>query len=546
MSIALALSLVQQGQEGNVNVDVQIIHQMFAYVVGASALTLLINATFAGVVMKALGIGDSSEGSTEKLMIREYARKRIMKEGEELLFTIPSQFATLVADSCQLVRDANLIQSDTEEFNDAATIEQTNQYTHVEDSKRAPSRRNSASRGRTESLTARIRRAMSAYIIEYTVHKPPTRVANELREKLIERRSNSHAGMSDATTQVQAETRLDHLFGGHGDNDQTYESLLGAEAAKYLESSNDGVDTIPSSHKTSMPSVSDVTLSPFPEPFNDVRSRGDTLHSSHRSRHHSRGTYLSHETDDSGYVINPTLMKHLRDTFLEVVRTYYWKAVRMGKLERNLYATRVLVASVDHGLELTEEDGLKDWDFLASVLETDNPERLCGLVKAKHYIVRRVTRPYTDVPPFWLEERKILMLTTFIDAHLYAQRKIPRHVGNHDTVDTHEQALVIEESIIVVEDAKRELNNFNARMIQCHKSHQVILKMFHMKEDLVLEFEEEGILSEEDSEHLLEEIARDVKTLNEITASMMSGRGAFLSDINNMHKEYDENGNVCK
>lgn len=218
------------------------------------------------------------------------------------------------------------------------------------------------------------------------------------------------------------------------------------------------------------------------------------------------------------FIPNEYLMSHVRNAFLEIVRTYYWKCVNEGSLTRNSSAMRILLTSIDVGFETIHTPGLQDWSFIDGVLKENKFSARLSVVEFFEKLL-----PFVNAFKLWHAELQVLILTNFIAAHEMAQRKIPRHFGEHNTVDTPEQALVIEESEENVEEARKLLAEIDENTITLQKSKQIARTIFHLKENLVSEFGSEGILSEHDSEILLHEISHDVLAMERAFSRAGSG-----------------------
>lgn len=138
------------------------------------------------------------------------------------------------------------------------------------------------------------------------------------------------------------------------------------------------------------------------------------------------------------------------------------------------------------------------------------------------------------------EETEILVFTSFVVAHEYAQKKIPFYFGETEYIDTPEEALIVNESIELVEKAQKKLALIDPDDIKFHITKQVSKEgdplglvpniysvndsmtrqlhvadrfappaqatriVLHTQEDMILHYKEEGILSVRDATTLLE------------------------------------------
>jgi hypothetical protein len=114
------------------------------------------------------------------------------------------------------------------------------------------------------------------------------------------------------------------------------------------------------------------------------------------------------------------------------------------------------------------------------------------------------------------EAQIVYLLTAFIDAHHYAQKRIPTYLGDTDTIDTPEEALVVQESRAVVALAKARLAAIDPQVVTVQVSKQTARWIVHRQEDQIELFVQEGILTERDAEALFEEAERDLHVLGKV------------------------------
>ena len=179
------------------------------------------------------------------------------------------------------------------------------------------------------------------------------------------------------------------------------------------------------------------------------------------------------------------LLTHIRRAFLEVVRVSYWRQINSGKLPRKSSAALILLNSIDVALETTHTPGLQDWDEIEthyralwskqtdSVAESISEAAAHGAHHAipagsEHGTVnvqnmRRRSSTGSNLGSYqgvyngddkntmiakslkdYREAQVVYLLTTFIDAHQYAQKRIPYYLGDTETIDTPEEALVVQ------------------------------------------------------------------------------------------------------
>lgn len=110
----------------------------------------------------------------------------------------------------------------------------------------------------------------------------------------------------------------------------------------------------------------------------------------------------------------------------------------------------------------------------------------------------------------------VYLLTAFIDAHNYAQKRIPYYLGDTETIDTPEEALVVQESRGMVSKAKARLAAIDPEIVTTQVSKQTARWILHRQEDQVEEFLKKGIITERDAEELFHEAESDLKLLGKV------------------------------
>jgi NhaP-type Na+/H+ or K+/H+ antiporter len=164
-------------------------------------------------------------------------------------------------------------------------------------------------------------------------------------------------------------------------------------------------------------------------------SRFDQLHSRladvSRLLSQDRGAYA---------VLSPDLLAYVRGIFLEIVRVKYWQHIDRGKLPRLSHSAQYLLYSVDVGLdEVRNIDGLQDWPSLEQH------------VVSKSWFIR-IFMLLDSILPHWTclkfiprtlgkleatrDKRNYYMLTSFIEAHEHAQRKMHSFLGIEEDEDS--------------------------------------------------------------------------------------------------------------
>ena len=211
----------------------------------------------------------------------------------------------------------------------------------------------------------------------------------------------------------------------------------------------------------------------------------------------------------------PALMARIRRAFLEVVRVSYKHQINSGKLPRNASCVLVLLNSVEAALEHVNTPGMFDWTIIEQkyrrylLTEEEESERGFGMEREARDRFAQQMRDYRDA-------QVIYLLTSFIEAHNYAQKRIPNYLGETYSIDTPEEASVIAESREVVARAKAHLSAMNPQIVTLQVSKQTARWILHRQEDQVEGFQQEGIILEADAEVLLHQAAADLKVLGKV------------------------------
>ena len=145
--------------------------------------------------------------------------------------------------------------------------------------------------------------------------------------------------------------------------------------------------------------------------------------------------------------INEKLLCRLRVTFLDVVRSAYWKQIEEGTLPRNSLVAVTLLYSVDVGIEFAHIPGHQDWSALEPTLKKRSYDwvkrvfypvdgMIWGFLKAWSFLTRQpmiqltpVAVAVVDMLEWYQDAYAVSLLTNFIAAHRYAQIKAPQYLG---------------------------------------------------------------------------------------------------------------------
>ena len=235
-----------------------------------------------------------------------------------------------------------------------------------------------------------------------------------------------------------------------------------------------------------------------------------------------------HESPELPEYSSAELTPRVRKAFLEVVRVSYWKQISTGKLPRKSFAALTLLGSIDAALEQCKlEEWLLDWQSIVDSNRFLFPQREGGMEAVTprgitsgrsgigsdsvHGDLGIVQGSYNYL--HWRQRMRdtqvITILLSFIEAHEYAQQKIPYYLGHAETADTPEQQQVVQESVELVTRAKTLLNGISPEVIRKKVSKQSASWILHTEQDLIEEFQLEGILTQADAKKLLDEVQRD-------------------------------------
>lgn len=235
---------------------------------------------------------------------------------------------------------------------------------------------------------------------------------------------------------------------------------------------------------------------------------------------------LSRADRGSNPTMVPQVLKYVRTIYLEIVRTSYWKGIETGKLQRTSYAVQFLLYSVDLALdEISKgEDnnwyiGLKDFDSIQT--ETSQTPVYLKVIK---WLTETTRSSYLHSLLSNLEARRlkrtVVILQSFIEAHVYAAKKIHSFIVDDEDNDEAsaeylpEEIRVKDESLRQVDQAKKLLNTLlDPQTIMLVKSTQATLGVLAKQSDIIKNMINEGLITHAIGELLFEEIAEDKKRL---------------------------------
>lgn len=214
-------------------------------------------------------------------------------------------------------------------------------------------------------------------------------------------------------------------------------------------------------------------------------------------------------------MLNNDLIVKFRQVFHGITKHCYMRQVQNGRITRGSSVALCLLHASRHGLEKCDIPGLHDFESIQMSLEAFEreaeilrnivvyfPDKATILGKMLHALIETYVRD------------RVYILTSFIEAHNYAQRITIKYLGEKGIVDTEEEALIIAESNQLMKEARKMLAEIDRDVISFHATEMVTRMVLHMANDTVMQFQEEGILSEKDTEVFLEKSYEDLAHLH--------------------------------
>eukprot|EP01034_Spumella_vulgaris_P022553 gene22554-28687_t len=295
-----------------------------------------------------------------------------------------------------------------------------------------------------------------------------------------------------------------------------------------------------------------------------------------RTRNHSVATmrvqHLSIMLNMSHRGRNPALMQELlvyvRGIFLEIVRVRYWFHIEGGKLPRLSHSAQYLLYSVEVGIdEVSHEEGCRDWKCVKRDLDQGEwlMEMLSGLENHLPDCCLSLSSKIIGRLESKNEKRAVYMLTSFIEAHEHAQRKIHEFIGveeddeeddedddkavpaasgaakttpdppkgpSPDVLRTPEEIRVVNESRMVVARARSRLQGMTPSTVTAIRSKQAVRLVLAKQAETVKHMVLEGLITPDQAEEILEEVTDDTNRLEK--------------DRNRMYRELAKNRSTLR
>jgi len=197
-----------------------------------------------------------------------------------------------------------------------------------------------------------------------------------------------------------------------------------------------------------------------------------------------------------------------RETFLQAVKTTYWHAIEEGIVPRRSKPARILLNSVDEGLNYTKET-LKDWECLSTHFA--NPSRCVA------FLVRYKMKP---------EAQQCYSALTFLIAHEHARKELPTLFPAGKAIEE----MVDNESKEECAQAEKVLAAIPADVVTHVKTEMLARKLITSNMSEVHSLQHKGIVSPSDAaklEHglhhalinIMSKVMSDYNTSSESAAS---------------------------
>merc|ERR1711939_71023 len=226
-------------------------------------------------------------------------------------------------------------------------------------------------------------------------------------------------------------------------------------------------------------------------------------------------------------------MQTRRDSFLRLVKSFYWQQVDEGVLPAQSYVVLELLNSLDVALDRINE-GLFDWKCCEDHYQIfrSNKAGLSKLIRScAPTVVVKKAEDVTETD----ETMLICMLLCFIDAHEKAQGivlEMQEHLqALHDNAANQADQMakkhmlkvnerVVAESGESVVKARKMLATLDQNMQLLMKTQQVASILLDCQSDLTLQWFERGIFTEQNAHHVLEDVEKQQANLAKVVKNM--------------------------
>jgi hypothetical protein len=230
-------------------------------------------------------------------------------------------------------------------------------------------------------------------------------------------------------------------------------------------------------------------------------------------RYNSNSIY---KRKSENYDLNDDLITKFRVVFHGITRHCYMRQIQEGRIVRGSGVALTLLHASRHGVEMCDTPGMHDFDAIVDTLNVFENERT-RLKKLKDLFKNWPTlfNFFRDWDENY-ERDRVFIITSFLEAHNYAQRILAKYLGERGFVDTPEEQLIIRESTIMMREAQKLLDAIDEQVVSFHATEMVARMVLNMADDVVTRFQEEGILNEHDSEDFFKKTYHDMKRIGSL------------------------------
>ena len=170
------------------------------------------------------------------------------------------------------------------------------------------------------------------------------------------------------------------------------------------------------------------------------------------------------------------------------------------------------MGSIEIGLETVHIPGHQDWEAVEKYINSQS------IFENKRLKKLAECTSFTNIIWNWYKKyhnnEKIQICTSLIIAHKTAMNNIPKHLGEHEHIDTPEEALVCKESQDIIDAAKVILSSMDQDVLKREMSMLISRSVLFHQEDLINHFVEEGILTAREATVLVSTTKNDFQKIN--------------------------------